>query len=128
MDRLSTLRHLIDSAEHPIQAMERVLDFLSVEIPSLLWVGIYLVTDRRLEPGPWRGTQGDGATGGRELALRAAFSGSVQQERELLAIPVLRESEVRAVLALRSGQPDKDFSAEPQAFLRAAAALLEPLV
>jgi len=128
MDRLATVRHLINSSEHPIQAMERVLDFLSVEIPSLLWVGIYLVTERRLEPGPWRGTHGDGATGGRELALRVAFSGSVQQEGEILAIPVLSQSEVRAVLALRSGQPEKDFSPEPQEFLKAVAALFGPLV
>lgn len=128
MDRLSAVRHLISSAEHPIQAMERVVDFLSVEIPSLLWVGIYLVTDRRLEPGPWRGTHGDGATGGRELALRAAFTGLVQQEGEMLGIPVLSQNETRAVLALSSGEPDKDFSPERQEFLGAVAALLEPLV
>jgi putative methionine-R-sulfoxide reductase with GAF domain len=127
MDRLATVRHLIDSAEHPIQAMERVLDFLSVEIPSLLWVGIYLVADRRLEPGPWRGTQANGATGGRELALRAAFSGSVQQEGEVLAIPVLSQNEVRAVLALRSEQPETDFSPESQGLLETVVALLEPL-
>jgi putative methionine-R-sulfoxide reductase with GAF domain len=128
MDRLATVRRLINSAEHPTQAMERVLDFLNVEIPSLLWVGICLVTERRLEPGPWRGTHGDGATGGRELALRAAFSGSAQQEGEVLAVPVLSQNEVRAVLALRSSRPEQDFSAEPQEFLKAVVALLEPLV
>lgn len=128
MEPLATVRHLIDSAEHPIQALERVLDFLQVEIPTLLWVGIYLVTERRLEPGPWRGTQTNGATGGRELALRAAFSGLVQQEGEMLGIPVLSQNEVRAVLALRSGQPEKDFSRESQEFLKAVVALFEPLV
>jgi putative methionine-R-sulfoxide reductase with GAF domain len=128
MDRLAVVRHLIASAEHPIQAMTRVLDFLSVEIPSLLWTGIYLVQERRLEPGPWRGTQGNGLTGGRELALRAAFSGAVQQEGAQLAVPVMSRDEVRAVLAFRSGQPEQDFAPGPQEFLKTVAGLLEPLV
>jgi putative methionine-R-sulfoxide reductase with GAF domain len=128
MDRLGTIRHLIGSAEHPVQAMTRVLDFLRVEFPSLLWAGIYLVTERRLEPGPWCGTQGDGKTGGRELALRAAFTGMVQQEGALLAVPITSQAEVRAILALRSEQPARDFSAELQGFLNQVATLLAPLV
>lgn len=128
MDHLATLRHLISSAEHPVQAMERVLDFLRVETPSLLWVGIYLVTDRRLEPGPWCGTQGNGATGGRELALRSAFSGAIQQEAAQLAVPVMSRDAVRAVLALRSEKPEQDFAPDAQEFLKAVADLLEPLV
>jgi putative methionine-R-sulfoxide reductase with GAF domain len=128
MERLATVRHLIDSAEHPVQALERVLDFLRIEMPSLLWAGIYVVRARRLEPGPCCGTQGNGATGGRELALRSAFSAAVQQEGAGLAIPVLSGKEVRAVLALRSGRPEQDFTPAAQELLAEVAGLLEPLV
>jgi GAF domain-containing protein len=86
------------------------------------------VRERRLEPGPWCGTQGNGATGGRELALRSAFSGEVQQEGAQLAVPVMSRNIVRAVLALRSEKPEQDFAPAAQEFLKAVAGLLEPLV
>jgi hypothetical protein len=129
---LRTIQQLVNSSEHPMQALERVVDYLKTTFAHYDWIGIYLVQGRSLVLGPWRGLpiERDGAMH-RGLALHAAYSGNTEYEAEAneLAVPIKKADGVSGVIALRlTGAKSPVPPPEDLALLESVAALVAGLL
>ena len=129
------LKHLIDLGESPAQAIIRVLGFLRVELRAET-AGSYLAESGRLIPRPGvlpadRSSCAASTLPLRNIALRAAFSGRIEQQvtgsaREL-ALPLNTGEIVTAVIVLRRTQVTELSESESALFELAAGPLRRPL-
>lgn len=140
---LNEVRTILDRT--PLEAPQRIVEFLHDRFPHYDWVGIYWVEGRELVLGPWKGPAptehtripiGKGVCGAAAASGRTEIVADVSKDPRYLACFASTKSEI--VVPIRAGSrvigeidiDGRDLGALgpiDQAFLEAVAALLATL-